>query len=161
MRDEALERLYAEHAQGLFAFLLYRTGDRSLAQDLVADTFERVLVSRRSFDPRRGSEKNWLFSIALNLLRDHLRRTGAADRAVARLGSPGPPDDLPFDSVETSDQVRRALVSLTDEEREAIALRFGADLTLREMARVTGERLSTVRGRLYRGMDKLKDELRE
>ena len=43
MRDDAFERLYAEHAQALFGFLSYRTGDRVLAEDLLADTFERAL----------------------------------------------------------------------------------------------------------------------
>jgi RNA polymerase sigma factor (sigma-70 family) len=159
MRDEAFERLYDEHAQGLFAFLLYRTGDRPLAQDLVADAFERVLRARRRFDPRKGSEKNWIYSIALNLLRDHLRRSRVEGRALARLGSENSPEQSRFDSVETSDEVRRALSSLSEAEREAIALRFGADLTLPEIARVTDQRLATIRGRMYRGMEKLRQEL--
>ena len=66
MRDDEFERLYAEHAQPLFGFLVYRTGDRALAEDLVADTFERALRARRRFDRRRGSQKTWLYAIALN-----------------------------------------------------------------------------------------------
>ena len=65
MRQHDFERLYAEHAAPLLAFLDYRTGDRALAEDLLADTFERVLRSRRPFDPRRGSEKAWLYTIVL------------------------------------------------------------------------------------------------
>jgi DNA-directed RNA polymerase specialized sigma24 family protein len=60
MREEEFERLYEEHAQGLLAFLAYRTGDRALAEDLLADTFERVLRARRRFDPRKGSRKTWV-----------------------------------------------------------------------------------------------------
>src|SRR4051812_26451003 len=56
MRREDFERLYDEHAQPLYGFLLYRTGDRALSEDLLGDTFERVLRSRRRFDPRKGSE---------------------------------------------------------------------------------------------------------
>jgi len=70
MRDEAFERLYTEHAQSLYAFLSYRTGDRVLAEDLLADTFERALRARKRFDRRKASEKTWLYSIALNRLRD-------------------------------------------------------------------------------------------
>lgn len=51
------EQLYADHAQPLFAFLMYRTGDRALAEDVVADTFERALKARLRFDRRRASEK--------------------------------------------------------------------------------------------------------
>ena len=43
MRDDEFERLYEAEAQGLFGFLAYRTGDRALAEDLLADTFERAL----------------------------------------------------------------------------------------------------------------------
>ena len=79
MKDDEFERLYSAEAQGLFAFLAYRTGDRVLAEDLLADAFERAL--RGKFNPRRGSAKTWLYSIALNVLRDHVRRVAAEGRA--------------------------------------------------------------------------------
>src|SRR5919107_5496712 len=77
MRRDDFERLYEEHAQPLYGFLAYRTGDSALAEDLLADTFERALRARRRFDPRRAGEKTWLYAIALNLLRDGVRRTRA------------------------------------------------------------------------------------
>src|SRR3954469_15764334 len=89
MRHDEFERLYAAEAQGLFAFLAYRTGDRPLAEDLLADAFERALKSR--YDRRRGSPKTWLYAIALNVLRDHVRRVAAEGRAYARgRGGAGP-----------------------------------------------------------------------
>ena len=85
MSDDEFERLYEAEAQGLFGFLAYRTGDRALAEDLLADTFERALRKRRGFDRRRGSAKTWLYAIALNLLRDNARRSGRRGaRARAR-----------------------------------------------------------------------------
>src|SRR5215210_8984379 len=87
MRDNEFERLYEAEAQGLFGFLAYRTGDRALAEDLLADTFERALRSRRGFDRRRGSAKSWLYAIALNLLRDNARRRAAEVRALERAGA--------------------------------------------------------------------------
>lgn len=161
MRQEQFERLYAEHAGPLLGFLEYRTGSRPLAEDLLADTFERVLRSRAPFDPRRGSEKTWLYSIALNLLRDHARREATAARAYDRVaaGEREPASVAQLDAVEGRDALRGALERLSEEEREAIALRFGADLTLPEIARLTGQRLSTVEGRVYRALRKLKEEL--
>ncbi len=81
MRRESFERLYAEHAEPLLGFLIYRTADRPLAEDLLADTFERAIRARARFDRRKASEKTWLYSIALNCLRDHTRR-------VARRSAP-------------------------------------------------------------------------
>jgi RNA polymerase sigma-70 factor (ECF subfamily) len=157
MREEDFEQLYATHAQGLFGFLVYRTGDRSLAEDLVADTFERAMRARRRFDRRRASETTWLYTIALNLLRDHGRRRAAEGRALERqapLDAAAAPDSL-----EQAGDLQRALSILTREEREAIALRFGADLTLPEIAKLRKERLSTVEGRVYRALRKLRDHL--
>jgi RNA polymerase sigma-70 factor (ECF subfamily) len=157
LRDDDFERLYAAQAQGLFAFLAYRTGDRALAEDLLADAFERALRARGRFDRRRGSRRTWLYAIALNLLRDHARRRAAEGRAYERLEAPGAPD--PLVHVEDRDELSRALAALSAEEREAVALRFGAELTVPEMAELLGEPLTTVEGRVYRALRKLRGRL--
>ncbi len=158
MRDDEFERLYAAEAAGLFSFLAYRTGDRVLAEDLLADAFERALRSRGRFDRRRGSQKTWLYAIALNALRDHARRVSAETRALERAGDPAGGHD-PLASVEHRDELGRALATLSAEEREAIALRFGADLTVPEIAKLLDEPLTTAEGRIYRALRKLRAEL--
>src|SRR6185369_8165611 len=82
MRGEEFEALYEEHAQALFGFLAYRTGDRAVAEDLVAEAFERVLRAWRRFDPRQANRKTWLYAIALNCFRDHLRRAAVEGRVM-------------------------------------------------------------------------------
>ena len=159
MRDDEFERLYAAEAAGLFSFLAYRTGDRALAEDLLADAFERALRARRRFDRRRGSQKTWLYAIALNVLRDHGRRAAAETRALERTGAPEASPADPLASVEHRDELGRALATLSGEEREAIALRFGADLTVPEIAKLLGEPLTTAEGRIYRALRKLRAEL--
>lgn len=161
MRDEEFERFYGEHAQPLFGFLVYRTGDRALAEDVLTDTFVRALRAKRPFDRRSGSEKAWLYTIALNLLRDYGRRRAAEGRALeqaARLKSAAKPDPS-LGAVEDRDSVHRAMGALSTAEREAIALRFGASLTTPEIAELTRQPLTTVEGRVYRGLRKLRDEL--
>lgn len=157
MQKDDFERLYRRHADRLFSFLAYRTGDRGLAEDLLADTFERVLNSRRG--PRsQASEKAWLYAVALNVLRDGLRREDAEARAVGRDAARSAPAD-PLDAVEARRTVLPALVVLSVEEREVIALRFGAALTVPEAAVLLGEPLTTIEGRLYRALRKLRREL--
>jgi RNA polymerase sigma-70 factor (ECF subfamily) len=158
LRDDEFERLYAAEAAGLFSFLAYRTGDRVLAEDLLADAFERALRSKVKYDKRRGSEKTWLYAIALNLLRDHARRAAAEGRAYERADRPGEAPD-PFAGVEHRDELMRALSRLSAEEREAIALRFGSDLSVPDMAVVLGESLTTVEGRVYRALRKMRETL--
>ena len=160
MRQDDFERLYAEHAQALFGFLVYRTGDRTLAEDLLADTFERALRARRRFDPRRGSEKSWLYAIAANLVRDARRRSEAERRALTTAYADSP-EERAGETARVDDRTAllAAMEHLTDDEREAIALRYGADLTLQEVARAIGARTSTVEGRVYRGLAKLRSAL--
>ena len=160
MRDADFDRIYRQEAQGLYGFLAYRTGDAALAEDLLADTFERALRARRGFDRRRGTERNWLYAIALNLLRDHARRAATEGRAVERVSSGAPvSSDSGADAVERRDELQRALAGLAEEEREAIALRFGAELTVPEIAGVLGLPLTTVEGRVYRALRKLRQAL--
>lgn len=160
MRDDRFERLYAEHAQSLFGFLAYRLGNRSLAEDVLADTFERVLRARGRFDPRRGTDKAWIYTIALNLVRDQARRRDAEQRALD--GATPSPQERGAEQIEQVDHrsaLAPALAGLTEVERDAIALRFGAELTVPEIAKLTGEALTTVEGRVYRALRKLRDEL--
>jgi len=129
MRVDAFERLYEEHAAPLLAFLVYRTGSRPL------------------------------YSIALNCLRDHTRRSAAEARAVERSVPVPAGEGGGFDAIEDRDRLGRAMEALSDEEREAIALRYGADLTVPEIAKLSGEKLTTVEGRVYRALRKLREEL--
>jgi len=159
MRRDDFERLYAEHAQPLYGFLAYRTGDPALAEDLLADTFERALRARARFDRRKASEKTWLYAIALNLLRDNARRRKTETRALERIPKEtlGNSDDLA--GVEHRDEIQRGMAILSDEEREAIALRFGGDLTVPEIAKLLKQPLPRIEGRVYRSLRKLRDEL--
>jgi RNA polymerase sigma factor (sigma-70 family) len=161
MRHADFERLYADHAQNLLAFLVYKTGDRPLAEDLLVDTFERVLTAKRGFDRRKASEKTWLYTIALNLVRDHARRSAAESRAVERVeaGVTEGPGRGFEELLSDRDSLGQAMDVLSTEEREAISLRFGADLTVPEIAKLTGEKLTTVEGRVYRALAKLRDAM--
>lgn len=160
MKPEDFDRVFYEHAPPLLAFLAYRLGDRAAAEDVLADTFERALRKRRRFDPRRGDAKAWLYAIALNLVRDRARRAAVEERALAKAAiTEHDIDRDPARDIELRQTVGEALGVLTDEEREAVALRYGADLTVPEIAKLLGLPLSTVEGRVYRALRKLRAEL--
>lgn len=163
MDRENFEKVYDEHAGPLYGFLAYRTGNPSMAEDLVADTFERAWVARSRFNLRKGSEKTWLYSIALNRLRDEVRRSGVEERAVEAAGR-----DLQsrnghsgIEQAEVRQLLMSSLAILEEPERDALALRYGGDLSLKEIAQVLGVPRSTVEGRVYRGLKKLWQHLAE
>ena len=162
MKAEDFERLFEAEAQPLYAFLSYRTGDAALAEDVLADTFERALRARKRLDPGRGTTKSWLYAIALNRLRDLHRRSVAEEAALEGLRSEEDAVDGGFEErVVEGQTLREALMTLPVDEREALALRFGAGLTVPEAARALGQPLSRVEGRVYRGLRRLREELRE
>jgi RNA polymerase sigma-70 factor (ECF subfamily) len=159
MRDEDFERLFEEHAGPLLGFLVYRTGDRALAEDLLATAFERALRARRRFDRRKASEKTWLYAIALNCLKDEARRRSAESRALESAAVSSAEPRAWTGDVEDRELLGAALGELAPEEREAVALRFGADLTVPEIARLLGVSLTTAEGRVYRALRKLRERL--
>ena len=158
MKDAEFERIVERHAQDVYAFLAYRTGDHRLAEDLLADTLERAYRARGRFDRRRASEKTWLISIALNRWRDVIRRETSERTALARLGR----DEPESDGTDRHDERRalmEALGTLATPERDVVTLVYGAGLTAKQVASVLDEPVTTVQGRLYRGLARLKDEL--
>ena len=104
--------------------------------------------------------KTWLYTIALNALRDHGRRRAAEGRALERHGPAMLAGTEPASEViEQQSDLQRALATLSDEEQRAIALRFGADMTVPEIAKLQRERLTTIEGRVYRALRKLREDL--
>jgi RNA polymerase sigma-70 factor (ECF subfamily) len=159
MKSDQFEQLYAEHAGPLLGFLIYRTGDRATAEEVLADTFERVLRSRSRFNPSRGKVKTWIYSIALNRLRDLHRRREAEERALRRSEAGAAESVADIDRFEERSTVAEALGQLDEMEREAVSLRYGADLTVAEVAETLGVKVSTAEGRIYRGLRNLKELL--
>lgn len=159
MRDSDFERLVERHAQDLYAFLLYRTGDHHMAEELVGDTLERAYRARTRFDPRRASEKTWLITIALNRWRDVLRREGSERAAFERLADGSAGDESGLEAAERRRALLDGLARLPEAEREVVALSYGADLSAKQVAALLDVPVTTVQGRLYRGLRHLRDEL--
>ena len=158
---EAFADLYRAHGGRVYAFLRYRVGDGAVAEDLTAEVFARAWAKRGQLrSPERAVA--WLFVTARNLVADHHRRRP----------DPLPLEELPLysqptvDSPEASalvaEQLRLArglLGALGEREREAIGLRFVAELRNGEIARVLGTSEGNVAKILHRALRKLRERL--
>jgi RNA polymerase sigma factor (sigma-70 family) len=134
---DVLERVYRENVSAVYGFFSYSVG-RDAAEDLTAATFERVVRSWTRFDASRSHERTWIFAIARNLLTDHLRRqrhrTGPSlDEHPAILDSSASTDD-PLERAFDAEAVKGWLGQLRQREREVLALRYCADLSVRDIA---------------------------
>lgn len=139
----------------VYAYVAYRIGDGPEAEDVTSDTFERALRYRASYDPRRGDPLSWLIGIA--------RRCIAASAAPSeadpeRRPEPMAPGDLADDAVRRL-TIAAAVASLNDGDRELIALRYGADLTARQIASVLDRRTNTVEVALHRALGRMRERL--
>ena len=143
------------------AYMLTR--DRSLAEDLVQETF--LLAWRNISAFKSGTNlKAWLLRILVNRTISEQRRKRVPqielEEGVGMLSDPGQVEELALRNVER-ERIRRALEMLPPDQRQAIVLRYYAELTAPEIAQTLGWREGTVRSRLHRAMARLRPLLNE
>jgi RNA polymerase sigma factor (sigma-70 family) len=140
----------------VYAYVAYRVGDGPDAEDLTSETFERALRYKKSFDSTKGEPIAWLIGIArrciegrpptLELSGEHMERADPSDLegdAVRRLALSG------------------AVSHLEARDRELIALRYGADLTARQIAELQGAKTNAIEVALHRALGRLRTHLED
>jgi RNA polymerase sigma-70 factor (ECF subfamily) len=149
-----------QHLDDVFAFLVYLTGDRTLADDLTAETFARALERWRRFDPTRGSARAWLCQLARSAALDHFRAEERRRRREGRYAADEPRDDAgPVFGEGLSPELEHALGRLSAAEREVVALRVVLELDGEVAARVLGISATACSTRLSRALQKLEKEV--
>jgi len=146
-----------EHLDDVYAYLVYLTRDRSLAEDLAADTFEKALRSWRRFDPRRASARTWLCQIARTTALDWFRGEERRRRREQRVADPERVEGSFAEGL--APDLEAALAELSAGEREVIALRVLLELDGEEAARVLGISPTAVSTRLSRALKKLEEKV--
>ena len=135
----------------VYAYVAYRIGDGPEAEDVTSETFERALRYRDSFDPRRGDAAAWLIGIA---------RRCIADAAIRRVT---PTEDVPEQPTEDHEEaaltrleLQEAIRSLEERDQELLSLRYGADLTARQIGELLGLKTNAIEVGLHRALRRLR-----
>jgi RNA polymerase sigma-70 factor (ECF subfamily) len=151
--------LYDEQVWRVYGFFGYRLASREEAEDLTQLTFERALKAWARYDASRASTTTWILTIARNLLIDHFRRDLPV--AVERIEDlvPAAEDSISDHGLGVTPELELALRTLSDRDRELIALRYGGDLSGPEISEMTGLSLANVQQILSRSLRKLRLEL--
>ena len=155
---ESFEALYERTFSKVYAYVASLLRDRSAAEDVTAQAFERAYRRRRTYRAGRGSPEAWVFGIARNAALDELRkrkRRAALESDPEDFDAP-PPDELAETSLRR-EVVRKALAELDDADRELVALKYMAGLSNAEIARVLGLSESNTGTRLHRTITKLRE----
>ena len=159
----AFASVYEHYFQRVYKYMRYRVGDMTEAEELTSRVFERVLTKIGNYCPERGTFAGWLFAIAHNTVVDYLRAQ-KRHRLVPLevLGETACSGTGPEETVihnQSREQLLTALSSLTDRERNLIALKFSARLTNHAIAEISGLTESNVAVILYRALRRLRAEL--
>ena len=165
--DSALNELIHRHREPLFHFAFSYLRDETAARDVVQETFVRTYFKAGKFQPS-ATVKTWLYTIALNLCRDHARRIAkrrhdvsldevpSHDRSPLELTDTQP---IPSEQTGQKDQfalLQRAIEQLPNSLREALILFSLEGKSQQEAAAILGTTPKTVELRVYRAKDKLR-----
>jgi RNA polymerase sigma-70 factor (ECF subfamily) len=162
-----LEALVEQYQYRLVRYLIYFLGRRDGVDDLVQETWLRVLERGSSYDGHSRFEP-WLFRVARNLAVDAMRKrqTLSLDSDDDdRCGQPAPASHQPSPftlaaRTEDAERLARSLETLDSVLREALVLRFEEDLSLQEISAIVGAPVSTVASRIYRGLATLRPQFK-
>jgi RNA polymerase sigma-70 factor (ECF subfamily) len=162
----AYEMLYDRYSSAAMGFALKITGDQSLAEEVVQETFWRVWRKADLFQTQRGAFTSWFFGIARNLSIDMIRRqrtqgqpADEPDQVIEQTPDPSP------DVSETAwlrvkhQQMNAAIKNLPSDQRYVIEMAYFRGMTRQEISQATGEPLGTIHTRARLALQKLRDEL--
>jgi len=163
-RPEALAEAYRRHGGAVFALAQRVLGDRARAEDVTQTVFTSFWESADRFDPERGSLRVFLLTMghrrAIDMIRSDGRRRAREERLASQAEAPYDLEREVWD-ITVADQIRQALGSLSEGERQAIGMAYFGGHTYREVAELLGQPEGTVKTRIRSGLQRLRIALAE
>lgn len=163
MPGEQVREAYRAHSGELFGFACRSLGNRDLAEEAVQECFLKAWRSRKSFDPSRGSERTWLFSIIRNVIADMGRASNrrpsgdSLEDAHDRI----PSSEQPFERAMLSWQVEEALRRIGDRHRQIVIETCIRGRPYAEVSAALGVPEGTIKSRVYYGLRAMRDAMEE
>ena len=145
------------HLDDVYAYLVWFTGDRFVAEDLAGETFERALRLWHRFDPKRGSARTWLCQVARTTALDHFRSEKRRTRREQVAAVPERYEERLLEGL--SPELEAAIARLSAGEREVIVLRVVLDFDAKTAAGMLGISPTNCTTRLNRALGKLEEAL--
>jgi RNA polymerase sigma-70 factor (ECF subfamily) len=161
---EAFAELYEQHFPRVFRYITYRVSSIQLAEDLTSEVFLKALKGFSGYRSERGLFSTWIMSIARHTVIDHHRVSAKKEVVPLEKAVETPSEGVTEEEVVKKEEFRRlqiCLAGLAQQEQEIISLKFGAELTNRQIAGMLNISESNVGTILYRAVRKLRDCFRE
>jgi RNA polymerase sigma-70 factor (ECF subfamily) len=159
---EDFDALFRSCVHDVHAYAQSLLGDSAAAEDVTAIAFERLYRARSRLDPRRGTPRGLLFTIARNAALDELRRRARRPQAGPEASELADDrSEQALEQVERRELLTGALAELSPRERELVLLKFHGQLSNAELARVLGISETSAGSRLFRALTRLRTACEE
>lgn len=158
--SDALDELVATFYPEILRYCLWHAPNRTLAEDATQETFLKVIRHYNRYI-HKGKFKPFLYQIASNTCIDMKRKKWLTDTPLQELQSEILYDEKGFEKVEADMQLCYIVRKLPNELKELVFLRFGQDLSVREIAQIKGVPFRTIQSRLRSALKQIKKELRK
>lgn len=144
---EALGQIHDMYYVPIYRYISYRVNEHETAEDLTSEVFTRFLSALQDKTAPQKTIKGWLFSVASNIVKDFYRKKYRHKQVALEDSVPslveGPAQKV--ESMLTNEDLRQAITQLTEEQQEIIALRFGYEMSIRDVAETTGRSEGSVK----------------
>ncbi len=139
--ETALAEIHDAYYGPLFRYIAFRVSDRQAAEDLTSEVFVRLLTTLRDGKAPETTLKGWLYGVAANVVSDHHRRQYRRPQTELNEAMPdsyGNPAEM-LDKKLSQAHLRTLLGELTTEQQDVLALRFGYEMPIRDVAETMGK----------------------
>jgi RNA polymerase sigma-70 factor, ECF subfamily len=160
--SDALTQIHNMYYAPIYRYILLRIDDHDMAEDLTSEVFVRFLSALRDRTAPQNTVRGWLFAVASHVVKDHYRHRYRAPQTELHDDIPAPhssPDEK-VDSQLTKEALRQAVGHLSEDQQNALALRFGFGMSVQETAVTLGKSEGSVKMLQARGIAALTRRLR-
>ena len=144
---QALTEAHDTYYPAIFRYISFRVGDQQTAEDLTSEVFTRLLSAVRDRSAPDNTLRGWLYGVASRVVADHHRKQYRTEKTTLDENMAGEAAD-PLDTVshmQTLEALHDALSELTKDQQDVIALRFGYEMPIKEVAQTLGKSVGSVK----------------
>jgi len=148
--------LYEENFGRVWAFVIRRVRDRSVAQDITSEVFHQALANVKKFEWQGLPFAAWLFRIAANAISDHFTRTAREQQRGEKEETAAPRE---METIERRASLYKVVDRLPVDQRRVLVMRFGEERSIREIASAIGRSEGAVKQLQWRGLQTLRTSM--
>lgn len=161
--DEALAEIHDRYYEPIFRYIVFRVSNQQVAEDLTSEVFVRLLSALRDHTAPQNTIRGWLYGVAFRVVNDFHRKQYRREEVQLNDGIASDVSE-PLETVAKHlnwRELRAAMATLTESQREVIALRFGQEMPIRDVAQLLGKTEGAVKQLQARAIASLARTLKE